>query len=79
MTTKEELKQIAELAAAEGFEWIAQNGPNRVWYGYTAEPTFNKFFNIFRPAEGSRFAPIEVPKYDLSKQIFEVKKILAND
>lgn len=74
-----ELKQLAELAAAQGFNWIAQDDTG-VWYGYRDEPEFRKQQQDWHTPWNNHWAALNLPdNTDYSKQIFNVKTILENE
>ena len=79
-TTKDQLKQIAELAAARGFEWIAQDKENAVWYGYKVKPEFRQHSQLWWAVPDTDFAAINLPDdTDYSKQIFNINELLNNE
>ena len=79
-TTKEQLKRIAEEAAAHGFKWIAQDKFNGMWYGYTVKPQFVYDSQEWRTEPNSDYHLIEVPNdTDYSKQLFNVNELLNNE
>ena len=79
-TTKEELKQLAELAAARGFEWIAQDGRNGVWYGYKIRPEYKEHIEEWVTGSSIECEPIQLPDTtDYSKQLFNVNELLTNE
>ena len=79
-TTKEQLKRIAEEAAAHGFKWIAQDKFNGMWYGYTVKPQFVYDRQEWETEHNGDCYLIEVPDdTDYSKQLFNVNELLTNE
>ena len=79
-TTKEELKQLAELAAEQGFAWIAKDKSNQCWYGYKIKPEFRYNSQEWWVPPRTHWAALNLPdNTDYSKQIFNVEKILSNE
>lgn len=74
-----ELKALAQLAAAQGFAWIAQDKCG-VWYGYKIKPEFREQLQEWRSKGNNHWAALNLPdNTDYSKQIFNVKTILDNE
>ena len=80
LTTKEQLKRIAEEAAVYGFKWIAQDKFNGMWYGYTVKPQFKEYHQEWQSEPGTDYNIIEIPDTtDYSKQLFNVNELLNNE
>lgn len=84
---EDRLIELAKKAEKRGFKWIAQDGKDGIWYGYTSRPkyvTTRNEWRMFEP-EGSfdaisraqQFSPNDC-SIDFSQQLFNVKDILFN-
>ena len=74
-----ELKQLAELAAAKGFSWVAQDGVTQRWYGYITQPEYQECSQEWRPTSNN-FEELNLPDdTDYSKQLFNVNELLNNE
>lgn len=82
---EDRLIELAKKAEKRGFKWIAQDGKDGIWYGYTSRPkyiTTRNEWRMFEP-EGSfdaisraqQFSPNDC-SIDFSQQLFNVKDIL---
>lgn len=79
-TTKQQLKQLAKLAAAKGFSWIAQDGHDGIWYGYKFKPEYRKSTKEWVTDSVFEMAALNLPdNTDYSKQVFQVSKLLNDD
>ena len=79
-TSKEELRQLAQLAAKHGFEWLAQDKNNTCWYAYKLKPKFRKFSQEWWAEPNSEFVALHLPDAtDYSKQLFNVNELLTNE